>query len=141
MLLVFFYCKFAGNGAEEERCEVSSSKYYVLQDHNTYPNRQTPEVETLIMGLTLGSNFHFEVSFSQDRKRGVRVLDDVLNGEYVLEYEASKIYPRYVQLPLSTLFNYMHVNRKEKDKYEQEYRANGEGVFIYEVQDPLTGEE
>ena len=37
------------------------------------------------------------------------------------------------------LINIKSTNRKERGKYDREYECNGEGIYILDVQDPLSG--
>ena len=72
--------------------------------------------------------------------RGVSCRDDILIGEYVLKYEANKTYSRSEHFCQSRNNNHIYVSyRKERAKFEEEYSSNGEGVFIFDIQDPLDG--
>lgn len=59
--------------------------------------RRTPAGEILVAGLLKGFNVKdFEIVFDEKKGRGVQANRDFLKGEFVLEYEAYKVYPMYV---------------------------------------------
>ena len=102
--------------------------------------RQTPAIEVLIEGLISGTKVKFEVTYKEEGMgRGVISLSPIVNGEFVVEYEVYKVYNRYVTVLCNNSVSYLRsLCRKDRNLYEEECRANGEGNFIYDVQDPLS---